>query len=213
MVSPDTYSLWVSSVGRTPLFRGRCLARSPGRQRWQWSRQLWCEHGPLVPITARHSACVVAGRGKNRRVGPPDGGNGGNGGGVDIHCSGEQHDLSSTFQRVNAGHGTPGGSRRRPGANGAEASVFVPPGTLVRVYPEAHSRHDRHTAPLRELVLDTPGSCELLAAGGLVRQQPIVTCAPHGCMWADGHGPRAGGQGQHTLRDRRPPEPAGEHRW
>ena len=106
------------------------------------------------------------GRGKNRRVGPPDGGNGGDGGSVYIHCSGGQHDLSSTFQRVTAADGTAGGSRKRPGANGADDRVLVPPGTLVRVYPEEHARHDRHAQPLREIVLDSDGEFHLLAAGG-----------------------------------------------
>ena len=81
------------------------------------------------------------GRGKNRRVGPPDGGDGGDGGSAYIVCDAQQHDLALGKNRFRAEHGTFGKSKKRDGRAGEDVWIHVPRGTLVRAFTSEHRAH------------------------------------------------------------------------
>jgi GTP-binding protein len=65
--------------------------------------------------------------------GGPDGGNGGGGGSVVLEVTSGTHDLSSLEDHPHqrAGHGAPGRSARRDGANGRDLVIPVPDGTVA----------------------------------------------------------------------------------
>lgn len=92
----------------------------------------------------RATAQVQAGRGGDGRVsflrnrhqpkGGPDGGDGGHGGNVIVRASHNSSTLSKyrvkTLWKAEAG--TAGGTNKRHGKNGADLTLIVPPGTIVR---------------------------------------------------------------------------------
>jgi GTP-binding protein len=88
--------------------------------------------------------------------GGPDGGDGGRGGDVVVACDASLRDLQSFRRRARyrAPAGGNGGGSLRHGADGAELSIGVPPGTQVTT--ETGDRHD----------LVRPGQRVVIAAGG-----------------------------------------------
>jgi len=88
--------------------------------------------------------------------GGPDGGDGGRGGDVVLHCDASLRDLQAFKRRAHfrAGRGGHGSGALRHGAEGETLDVGVPPGTVVSV--EDGTRHD--------LVL--PGTRVVVARGG-----------------------------------------------
>lgn len=88
--------------------------------------------------------------------GGPDGGDGGRGGDVVLVCDDSLRDLQSFRRRSHykADRGRHGQGSQRHGADGAELTVRVPPGTVAT--SEAGDRHD----------LVVPGQRAVVAAGG-----------------------------------------------
>lgn len=106
-------------------------------------------------------------RGKNRRVGPPDGGNGGAGGSAYIACDAQQHDLALGKNTFRAQDGSFGKKRKRNGRIGQDIWIRVPRGTLVRAFPSEHRPHlHRDASPLWTAELDDDGAQLLVAKGG-----------------------------------------------
>ena len=95
-------------------------------------------------------------REKYKPKGGPDGGNGGAGGDVVLEVSGEVFDLSSLARNphVRAEDGGRGHGNNRHGRDGADRTVAVPDGTLVR----------EERGPLADLV--GPGARAVVARGG-----------------------------------------------
>jgi GTP-binding protein len=76
------------------------------------------------------------GSGKSKRkVGSPDGGNGGDGGDVIIKASSSKNTLDMNSFTWNAKSGTNGAGKKLNGRKGADFVVHVPCGTVVRVTP------------------------------------------------------------------------------
>ena len=71
-------------------------------------------------------------RDANRRVGPPDGGDGGCGGSIFIQAVDGINSLSKLKARYVAGDGKAGSSRQLDGAKGRDILITVPRGTVVR---------------------------------------------------------------------------------
>jgi len=90
--------------------------------------------------------------------GGPDGGDGGRGGHVILTATARHNSLYPfQFKRhFKAKNGTPGQGKQKTGKNGADLTIEIPPGTLVR---EAET--GRH---LKDF--DTPGDTLVVAAGG-----------------------------------------------
>ena len=123
-----------------------------------------------VVVRAGHggNGAATFARGRNRRVGPPDGGDGGAGGNVYALCDAAVHDLAIGRRHVSAAAGVHGRRRRCHGAVGADAYIRVPCGTVLRVFPAEHRPHiHRGASPLWSAHLDAAGDSVLLASGGI----------------------------------------------
>ena len=113
------------------------------------------------------SGAATFARGKNKRVGPPDGGDGGAGGTVYFVSDANLHDLALGRKHFRAQSGTFGKSKKLQGRNGGDLLIPVPCGTVVRVFPDEHRPHlDKSAAPLWTAELDDDGEELLLANGG-----------------------------------------------
>jgi GTPase involved in cell partitioning and DNA repair len=89
----------------------------------------------LRAVAGRGGAgCVSFARARFRRVGPPDGGSGGNGGSAVIQTSASVNALPSYRHVVvvRAEDGAPGERRERQGRRGTDVRFVVPPGTWLR---------------------------------------------------------------------------------
>jgi GTPase len=107
------------------------------------------------------------GRGKNKRVGPPDGGDGGAGGSAYIVCDAQRHDLALGRKHFRAQSGTFGKSQKRHGRAGDDLRIDVPCGTVVRAFPAEHRPHlHKDALPLWTAELDEDGAELLVAKGG-----------------------------------------------
>lgn len=71
-------------------------------------------------------------RDANRRIGPPDGGDGGSGGSIFIQAVDGINSLSKLKAKYVAGDGKAGSSRQLDGAKGRDILITVPRGTVVR---------------------------------------------------------------------------------
>ena len=107
---------------------------------------------------------VSFGRGPNRRVAPPDGGNGGNGGSVMLRCDAVQGDLALGRHRFGAGHGGHGRGRLLQGRNGHDLVVPVPCGTTVRVFEPSIGGVPGELA--NKMLLQNLGDHAVVAVGG-----------------------------------------------
>ncbi|KAF0853163.1 mitochondrial translation GTPase Obg/CgtA [Andalucia godoyi] len=70
-------------------------------------------------------------RAANKRVAPPDGGHGGNGGSVFIEASSGVRSLQGMPFMLKASNGMPGGGSQCNGKSGADRIVYVPVGTII----------------------------------------------------------------------------------
>jgi GTP-binding protein len=79
------------------------------------------------------NGCLSFRREKYVPKGGPDGGDGGDGGSVYIQSTSDYQTLSHirNMQRFKAGNGLPGMGKKMKGADGKDAVILVPPGTIV----------------------------------------------------------------------------------
>ena len=103
--------------------------------------------------------------------GPPEGGNGGNGGSVIVHACDQTSDLHMSSRNYRAQHGANGGNSQCHGRNGAPLHLRVPCGTLVHRVGATTSTQTSRMEPadsrkvlLAELMAD--GEEVVVATGG-----------------------------------------------
>jgi GTP-binding protein len=96
------------------------------------------------------NGCVSFDRQRHKRVGAPNGGDGGRGGNVVFQVKSELTDLSGlTTQQLTAPRGENGASSNRRGKNGADLIIAVPPGTSVTEYVKRPREEDESHDVLR----------------------------------------------------------------
>ena len=100
-------------------------------------------------------------RQRHKRVGAPNGGDGGRGGNVLFKVQSSLTDLGGllTAQQLTAVKGESGAASNRRGKNGADLIIEVPPGTLITEYVKRdYSEHEENNvlrpAPLEEWARD-----------------------------------------------------------
>lgn len=121
-------------------------------------------------------------RQRHKRVGAPNGGDGGRGGNVLFIVQSQLADLGGllTAQQLTAARGENGAANNRRGKNGADLSIGVPPGTLITEYVKRNNPEEDETdvlrpAPLEEWARD-------LNDASLLQQYP----PGHDYIWTDG---------------------------
>lgn len=82
------------------------------------------------------NGCVSFFRDANRPVGPPDGGDGGNGGSIYVQVVNNVSLLHKIKRTYNAGNGKPGTSSQLDGKSGQDIILEVPVGTTMRWIPD-----------------------------------------------------------------------------
>eukprot|EP00899_Mesostigma_viride_P020257 jgi/Mesvir1/28232/Mv04779-RA.1 len=125
---------------------------------------------PTVPLEARRfvdmcrvdfvagsggNGCTSFYRSKVRRVGPPDGGNGGNGGDIILEACDKTHCFKDIHSKYRGQPGTHGGSNKSAGRHGQDLVIKVPVGTVVyhRVKTQRERERDQEE---EELLMQTP---------------------------------------------------------
>lgn len=78
------------------------------------------------------NGCISFLRDANRRVGPPNGGDGGTGGSIYVQAVPGMNSLAKLKARYIAGDGRSGGSDQLDGARGRDILIKVPAGTILR---------------------------------------------------------------------------------
>lgn len=122
-------------------------------------------------------------RQRHKRVGAPNGGDGGRGGNVLFIVQSQLTDLGGllTAQQLTAARGENGAASNRRGKNGADLRIGVPPGTLITEYVKRNNAEESED----ELVL-RPAPLEDWARDlndlSLLKQYP----PGHDYIWADG---------------------------
>eukprot|EP00475_Leptophrys_vorax_P034795 TRINITY_DN5664_c0_g1_i1.p1 TRINITY_DN5664_c0_g1~~TRINITY_DN5664_c0_g1_i1.p1 ORF type:complete len:571 (-),score=170.74 TRINITY_DN5664_c0_g1_i1:84-1796(-) len=87
-----------------------------------------------------------------QKLGPPDGGNGGNGGDVVIKAASSVHTLDMNSFAWSGSNGTNGSGRKSHGKHGSNLVIHVPCGTVVRVTPRAETGFQHY---FNEISFDT----------------------------------------------------------
>ncbi len=110
----------------------------------------------VVTFTAGNggNGCVSFRREKYIPHGGPNGGDGGDGGSVILVSDTNQNSLIDfKFKRIiKAEKGRPGMGSNKTGRGGEDQVIHVPPGTLIKSYPEGHVLFDFHEAGLEFLM-------------------------------------------------------------